>query len=518
MNIDSYSDQIKMIILFVLLICLVGISLSFFVFNSGNVFREGLETKEIVYEYQAEISSNSPTIPDQDKNNGYYILPKSKNADGTVNENAKYYKVKLPYGYYKVDDNTMATIPYGYILQPQGQDITVDYMKQIIPKTVSNIYKTGNKDDYNKDSTFFAKPKSVIAVPANGEIPEGMYVIPDNQNKMAPLPPNMKPNITSVEISGTRLDPTLKKIYSDKVGYVSEKEYYDKVFTVTNSDFLKLNNLVPTSDKNFKAVPLPEGLYYYDNKGVDKAATSTNNWEKYDNENADKVQFLPYGKLAKQVTTEFKIQYPLILSKYDVGDYMPGYIDNPGLISKTGKFDYTKSYSDIKSNYDVEFHGNLDVIKSQNDMYDVKFGEVTVLDQTGNLVVLPRSKIEGDITYFRPSTYTFGAATYVPKYEDSVYLSRTSQMPSMSEYRSAFKTVGFCEENKASSFVLEEKCNALKPDICGSTSCCVLLGGAKCVSGNISGPYMKQNYGDVFVRNKDYYTHMGKCYGNCPTN
>jgi hypothetical protein len=88
----------------------------------------------------------------------------------------------------------------------------------------------------------------------------------------------------------------------------------------------------------------------------------------------------------------------------------------------------------------------------------------------------------------------------------------------MSEYRSAFKTVGFCEENKASPFVLEEKCNALKPDTCGSTSCCVLLGGAKCVSGNISGPYMKQNYGDVFVRNKDYYTHMGKCYGNCPTN
>jgi hypothetical protein len=64
---------------------------------------------------------------------------------------------------------------------------------------------------------------------------------------------------------------------------------------------------------------------------------------------------------------------------------------------------------------------------------------------------------------------------------------------------------------------LEEKCNAVAPESCASTSCCVLLGGEKCVSGNENGPYMTANYTDytLTARNKDFYYYQGKCYGNC---
>jgi len=215
------------------------------------------------------------------------------------------------------------------------------------------------------------------------------------------------------------------------------------------------------------------------------------------------VQYLPYGKIPSK---NARTNMPL-----------PGYIDNPNLISKTGKFDYTmKDYKDISNNYDQIFHDTIDDIKKQNDMYDIEFGSINVIDKDGNLVTLPRSKVQGDITYYQPGSYTFGATNYVPKYEDSVYLSRTSHLPTMAEYTSAYKKVGFCEADKASPYTIEAKCSALDVNSCASTSCCVLLGGSKCVSGNETGPSMKNNYSDILVRNKDSYMHMGKCYGNCP--
>jgi hypothetical protein len=74
---------------------------------------------------------------------------------------------------------------------------------------------------------------------------------------------------------------------------------------------------------------------------------------------------------------------------------------------------------------------------------------------------------------------------------------------------------GFCA---ASTSVLEKdaKCGALDANVCASTSCCVLLGGSKCVAGNENGPSNVANYGDPFVLNKDLYYYQGKCFGNCP--
>ena len=504
LNIFHLHESTKFVLLFVMLFLMLLLSIAMLLFNAGprtkttTIKLEGFDTVNLQFETTIEVPADYK-MSDVDRQNGYYMV-KNTNPD-TYLQNP-YLKVKLPYGYYRASDTQMAKIPYGYVLQQQGEDLNVDYTKMIIPKTSSTKYGSADPNTYSSSSSFFAKGKAV-SVPANGEIPDGMYVLPENQNQMAKLPPNMKPNIDGLDIEGAEIAPKLVKHYNNKVGYVSESEYYSKVYTLPynvgspNSIFKTLLN------NDGRAFKLPDGLYYYNNGNTKLPNTQPTDtvWMQYDNPNADKVLFLPYGKVPR---------------KDSAGNFLPGYMDNPYLISPTGDIKYDQNYTDIKNNYDVEFHANVELLKAQNDMYDINFGSITVLDQTGNLVVLPRSQVQGDITYYQPATFRFGASTYVPNYEDSVYLSRTSHMPTMAEYRSAFKTVGFCEENKASPLLIEEKCTALKPDTCSSTACCVLLGGAKCVAGNENGPTMKQNYGDVFIRNKDFYTHMGKCYGNCP--
>ena len=498
-NIFHLQEPTKFIILCTILFFMVIFSVSVLLLNAGPIVIaiEGFETVDLKYDFISDALPDNYTMHTQDIQNGYHII----NSLNAGNQPIKR-KVKLPYGYYRVSDNQMAKIPYGYIIQKQGADPNIDYTKIIIPKTSSAVYGSADANAYSSSSSFFAKGKAV-SVPANGEIPDGMYVLPDNQNQMAKLPPNMKPNIDWINIEGSEVAPKLVKHYSNTIGYVSETEYYNKIFTLPDGRGSATSKFKLPINNDGKPFKLPDGLYYFNNGNVALSTSNSNSsvWDKYDNPTANKVMFLPYGKVP---------------NKKPDGSFLPGYKDNPYLISPTGNFTYNQNYSDIKNNYDVEFHANVDVLKAQNDMYDINFGSITVLDQTGNLVVLPRSQVQGDITYYQPSTFRFGAATYVPKYEDSIYLSRTSQMPSMAEYRSAFKTVGFCEENKMSPILLEEKCNALNPDTCSSTGCCVLLGGAKCVAGNENGPSLKQNYGDVFLRNKDYYTHMGKCYGNCP--
>jgi hypothetical protein len=81
------------------------------------------------------------------------------------------------------------------------------------------------------------------------------------------------------------------------------------------------------------------------------------------------------------------------------------------------------NYEKIKDNYDMQFHDDVETIKKQNDMYDLNFGEVRVKDQNGNMIILPKTESQGSVTFYQPGEFPFGASTYVPNYEDSVYLS-----------------------------------------------------------------------------------------------
>lgn len=477
------NNKIQGTILFVLLVVLFIIGLLLW-FRSSE--KEGYVDRTPLRFINQSTMIPPETVSESDKLNGYYVV--ERNTEGHAVQ-----KGQLPYGYYKIDSDNMAKIPNGYELERQGDDPTIDYTMKIVPRSNS-------KNALNAASRTAEGRK----IPANGEIADGYYKKDDVT--MAFLPPNTKPNIESLRVVGTVHSPVLEKMYG--LGYITESEYYNKKHNIgelvgvpptqiveivisrigTREAGKPITETYPTSNLVF---PLPEGVYY-----STPTVISSDKWK------PDTIQFLPYGKTPKTLQQN--------------GTFLYGYIDNPNLISKDGSFKYSQDYGDISNNYDVTFHESAEDLAKRHDIGSEIFGAITVLDKDGNLVTLPRTEIHGDITYYTPGSYTFGAGTYVPKYEDSVYLSRTSHLPTMAEYTSVFNEVGFCESNKASPLEIETKCNALKGDVCSSTSCCVLLGGAKCVAGNERGPTQKQNYSDILLRNRDSYTHMGKCYGNCP--
>lgn len=144
-------------------------------------------------------------------------------------------------------------------------------------------------------------------------------------------------------------------------------------------------------------------------------------------------------------------------------------------------------------------------------------GIAFVADKDGKMVPLkPQGVLNVSPTYYEPGTYKFGASTYVPSYEDSIYLSKTTGQSTVTTYldEAAIKG-GSCSYYKTQPEKIEEMCMAVDKSNCGAMSCCVLLGGSKCVGGSKLGPSNKLNYGDITVKDKDYYYHMGKCYGNC---
>jgi hypothetical protein len=170
---------------------------------------------------------------------------------------------------------------------------------------------------------------------------------------------------------------------------------------------------------------------------------------------------------------------------------------------------------------DVQYHDSVDTINGQKDAYGLSPNVSFVYDKSGNKVAFDIDKdnpiLQGNITYYQPGTYKYGASTYVPNYEDSVYLSRSTGISQVMPLKGTASMLGgMCTHNKNDPMKLEEACNATNLNQCGSMSCCVLLGGSKCVSGNEKGPLNKTNYADVYVKNRDYYYYQGNCYGNCP--
>tara|TARA_R110002096_G_scaffold177615_1_gene354225 strand:+ start:674 stop:1402 length:729 start_codon:yes stop_codon:yes gene_type:complete len=145
-------------------------------------------------------------------------------------------------------------------------------------------------------------------------------------------------------------------------------------------------------------------------------------------------------------------------------------------------------------------------------------GVACVKDRYGEIVAIPSTDTGnfGTALYYEPGSYPFGITQYVPSHSDSVYLSRALGQSTLGEYiDNATVLGGECEKNKHSPMELEHTCVNTDKNKCASMSCCVLLGGSKCVSGNETGPHIKSNYSDTAVRNRDYYYYKGKCYGNC---
>jgi len=167
-------------------------------------------------------------------------------------------------------------------------------------------------------------------------------------------------------------------------------------------------------------------------------------------------------------------------------------------------------------NYNVQYHDSEKDIIKQNDLDVGLVKPIYVKDQSGNVVELPWTSVKGNTIYNEPGTFRYGSSNYVPNYEDSVYLSRLTGLSyTKPVYDTASQLGGFCSFNKNSNSNTEAACLKIDKNTCASTSCCVLLGGEKCVAGNENGPTIKSNYSDIYLKNKDFYFHQGKCYGNC---
>lgn len=167
-------------------------------------------------------------------------------------------------------------------------------------------------------------------------------------------------------------------------------------------------------------------------------------------------------------------------------------------------------------NLDITYHS--DPTKDRNDQNDPSSaGLMWVRDASGNLKQVPfdEDKIDNGPLYYEPGAYRFGPSKYVPKYDESVFLSKLTNEMTAKPYKTITQGAGFCPEKDSSFFGTDEKCQQLDKDTCGSTTCCVLIGGQKCVAGNQYGPTNRANYGDQRLTNRDFYYYKGKCYGNC---
>lgn len=203
-------------------------------------------------------------------------------------------------------------------------------------------------------------PKINFSIPKLGEkLPDGYYFLTDSS--LAILPPDMLPNLRNIDF-----DKNGKTLYYYDSGYISVTQYYENKF--------KPNNYPPF---------LSEGVYYTDQ---DKKTIS--------------------------------------ILKYDmIADTNKGYgaVANPNINLNMTDFNFmTSNYRDISDNINIQFHDDVNTVKK---LYDLSYGEVRVLDQTGNLVTLPATNSQGLTTYYQPGEFPFGASTYVPNYEDSIYLS-----------------------------------------------------------------------------------------------
>jgi hypothetical protein len=148
---------------------------------------------------------------------------------------------------------------------------------------------------------------------------------------------------------------------------------------------------------------------------------------------------------------------------------------------------------------------------------DPNLGKYWMFDDEGKLIEVNTESNKSPILYYVPGAYKFGASNYVPNYEDSVYLSRTTRESQLAPViNTASQLGGFCTQYAGNTMKIEEKCAAQDLNACASTSCCVLLGGQKCVAGSENGPKNVANYTDYNLMNRDFYYYQGKCYGNCP--
>lgn len=204
------------------------------------------------------------------------------------------------------------------------------------------------------------------------------------------------------------------------------------------------------------------------------------------------------------IYNDISYNYDIIAQSFSASD-----VNNP----YTSYDESNLKYDSTLKNLNVEYHKSADEIIKESSL---PFGTIVVQNASGQLVYLRDPQIIGTPIYYDSLNIRYNPQSYVPNYEDAMYLrdQYKYQEPPIVEQPPADN---FCKTaaTRGSKYNQETLCQSVPSNKCHMYDCCVNLGGAKCVAGNQYGPLLNSNYGDIFVRNRDYYYYQGLCYGNC---
>lgn len=345
---------------------------------------------------------------------------------------------------------------------------------------------------------------------ANIDIPGATYTTPTAENKK------------TTGINGYGLDPPYGYYKIDIGGGVFKmKPVIPTGYMINHADKTKLiidpkNDVVNyaiTYYKNTTDGQLREGPY----TDISDGATESTSLPKNTDGTPKFYRIAPFKNPMGQVVLDKYMMktLPNPLPKGYIIDSKDYLIFNPDVTAYAfSTFD--SAYDPTKT--DTKYHNAPEAKKEQ--INNDELGKYYTFDANGQLMREENTDASfSPVLYYIPGAYKYGSSNYVPNYEDSVYLSRTTRLPQPAPvFNTAGMLGGFCTQFKNNILAIEEKCGALDLNTCASTSCCTLIGGQKCVAGNENGPSNPANYTDGSLKNKDFYYYQGKCYGNCRGN
>jgi hypothetical protein len=79
----------------------------------------------------------------------------------------------------------------------------------------------------------------------------------------------------------------------------------------------------------------------------------------------------------------------------------------------------------LQNGFNTQFHDSIEDIQEQSNAYIPVLDKIKVKDPKGKETEISIPKNLGGFTYNRPGTFKYSADSYIPDYEDSVYLSKS---------------------------------------------------------------------------------------------
>lgn len=179
--------------------------------------------------------------------------------------------------------------------------------------------------------------------------------------------------------------------------------------------------------------------------------------------------------------------------------------------TKEGFNEYVRNNDDENNQSVVNARRSADVIGEKidsvmntvDDSIGTKMDAISSFIDTTTKVKLPQWRHVYDNGVSVPDTITTGL-----KPDTSLILADGCSKKSIlkSDYEE-----DFCLVYKGDYETIDAKCKALSNDNCSIPSCCILLNGTKCVSGNVNGPTYLTDQGNQI--DFYYYLYRNTCYG-----